>query len=354
MAKIHKHKPAAYKANEHKMRIHRLKTDKMRMLRANILVFLWVFIFLFLLLSFVSIIRINSRVIAELPNNNVSNIENNTNTIVENKTDIAVKLLTNTSIEARDALLQSEKDIQEMQRKNISILRVNETFQEAQQIYEAQLSLEKDGRLADYKIVLRATKSISQVKDSALKARDELKIFREAYVDAGKTYDLSSMQADYNEIEKSFSEERFEDTLSLIDGGYAKISEIQSSQTAFNLYYEATSKTLKKFFEDNWPKMLIIAVLIVIALILSWTMIKKLRIRSKLKNLNLQKATLYGLIKKLQYNYFETKKISEGEFSVKLEHFKEMLRDIDRQIPLLREDLFKIDKNEMKNEKKWS
>lgn len=262
--------------------------------------------------------------------------------------------LSNKSIEAKKALSQAEKDIQAMQAKNITILRVNETFQEALQIYEAQLSLEKDGRSADYTIILKATESISGIKEFALKANDELKIFRESYADSEKTYDLSSMQADYNAIEKSFIEERFEDTLSLIDKGYAKISEIQSSQTALKLYYETTSKNLKKFFEDNWLKILLIVVAVVIALILSWATIKKLRIRSKLKNLNLQKITLNELIKKLQYNYFEVKKISENEFRVKLDHFKEMLRDIDRQIPLLREDLFKIDKKEIKDDKKWN
>lgn len=58
--------------------------------------------------------------------------------------------------------------------------------------------------------------------------------------------------------------------------------------------------------------------------------------------MQIQKGILSELIKKLQTNYFKDKKISETEYKVKLEAFKEMIRDLDRKIPLLREKLIKI------------
>ena len=90
--------------------------------------------------------------------------------------------------------------------------------------------------------------------------------------------------------------------------------------------------------------------------------IQKIKIRLKLKNLLRQKNTLNLLIKKLQYGYFEKKDISESEFGIKLEKFKEMIRDINRQIPLLKEQMIRLNKEKpgasvlekVKSEQVWS
>jgi len=63
-----------------------------------------------------------------------------------------------------------------------------------------------------------------------------------------KQANLSAMQDDYNAIILSFNQERFEDTLTLINKGYDDISNIQSSQTAVNAIYLATSRSVKDFF----------------------------------------------------------------------------------------------------------
>ena len=49
-------------------------------------------------------------------------------------------------------------------------------------------------------------------------------------------------------------------------------------------------------------------------------------------------------MKKLQSGYFKTKNISETEYYSKTDRFKEMVRDIDRQIPLLKEQLISVEK----------
>jgi len=46
----------------------------------------------------------------------------------------------------------------------------------------------------------------------------------------------------------------------------------------------------------------------------------------------------------MQEGYFKTKKLSESEYNIKLKKFKELIRDIDRQIMVLKEDMFKFEK----------
>jgi hypothetical protein len=247
----------------------------------------------------------------------------------------------NESIQAKESLAQAEKDIFEMMEKNISINRVNETYQEALQLYSAQFALEEKGSKANYKLIIEYVSEIGSIKENALEANDELKIFVETYQDAEKTTNLSEMQDDYNNILASFQDERFEDTPTLINQGYDRISEIQSSQTALNSFYLATSSTIKNFFRENWLRILIILSLTLFFVLIFWNNLKKLRMRMKFNHLMTQKKALNTLIQNMQKSYFKTKKLSETEYTIKLKKFKELIRDIDRQIMVLKEDIFK-------------
>ena len=57
-----------------------------------------------------------------------------------------------------------------------------------------------------------------------------------------------------------------------------------------------------------------------------------------------QKKALNTLIQNMQKSYFKTKKLSETEYTIKLKKFKELIRDIDRQIIVLKEEMFKVKK----------
>lgn len=250
----------------------------------------------------------------------------------------------NESIKAKALIDQASSDMQDMISKQIPVSRANESLQEAIQIYAAQLALEDTKGNADYKLVEDYASTVSAIKANATKANDELKIFLASYNDAKKDTNLSAMDDTYNAIIASFNEQRFEDTLTLIDKGYTQISDIQSSQTSLKLFYETTSRSIKQFIQDNWKTISITLAIIIIILAISCTSIRRFRVRSKINHLTLQKATLNELIKKMQTEYFKSKKISETEYQVKTKRFKEMIRDVDRQIPLLKEKLFKLEK----------
>ena len=66
--------------------------------------------------------------------------------------------------------------------------------------------------------------------------------------------------------------------------------------------------------------------------------------RIKLNNLFIQKRAINKLLKNMQEGYFKTKKLSKSEYNIKLKKFKELIRDIDRQIMVLKEDMFKFEK----------
>ncbi len=252
--------------------------------------------------------------------------------------------LSEEAVQVAELLNQAERDISEMAEKNISINRVDEIYQEASQLYSAQLALEEKGGKENYKLVIKRTSEISSIKKVALEANDELKIFKETFHEAVRDANLSEMQEEYNQIILSFNEERFEDTLELINKGYSRMSEIQSSQTAVNAVYLATSRTIKNFFINHGLKIVIIFFATLLFALVFQNNMKKLMKRIKLNNLITQKEAINTLLKNIQKDYFKIKKLSEGEYTIKLKKFKELIRDIDRQVMILKEELFKIKK----------
>ncbi|MFH1270019.1 MAG: hypothetical protein ABII03_00100 [Nanoarchaeota archaeon] len=250
----------------------------------------------------------------------------------------------NESISAYANISLAEICLEDLVSREIPIQRVNESYQEALQMYDAQLALEEQGKKADYDIVVSFASDVCGVKEIAIETEDELEVFIGVFEEARDRINVSSMEEDYSSTLLSFEEERFEETLKLIEKGYGDLSELEASQTAVKLFYATTTRSLKDFFINNWKKLLIITGVVLLVLIISWKAIQKIKIRLKLKNLLRQKNTLNLLIKKLQYGYFEKKDISESEFGIKLEKFKEMIRDINRQIPLLKEQMIRLNK----------
>ena len=46
----------------------------------------------------------------------------------------------------------------------------------------------------------------------------------------------------------------------------------------------------------------------------------------------------------VQKDYFQYGKIAEGEYNIKTKKFAELIRDIDRQVPLMQEELAKLNR----------
>jgi len=255
---------------------------------------------------------------------------------------------TNASIGAKILIINAENCMGEMQGRGLRVTRVNESFQQALQLYSAQIALEIQKGSGDFKLVNQSASEVCNTKDVALKALDEFLVFNRSYFNAEKQFNLSSMNKEYNNILKSLDEERFEDTLTLVNKGYNDLSDLEASQTSLKLFYDTTTRSIKDFFLENWRMLLTWIVIIVILLIVFWKSIRREMLKIKLDNLYLRRKSINELIKKMQYDYFKTKKMSEMEYNVKLKTFEEMIRDVERQIPQLKEELMKVDMN--KNE----
>ena len=248
------------------------------------------------------------------------------------------------SVQAKTLILNAEKCLEEMQNREINVVRANESLQQAFQLYSAQIALEENGRSANYKLVNQSALEVCHIKDIAFETQDEMAIFDKTWNSASKELNISSISKTYDDIHKSFIQERFEDTVTLINQGYITLSNFEFSQTALNVFYAAITRSIKDFFVKNWRILSVIVIVIILLLIIFWKTIKKSVIQNKLDNMYARKSAIDKLVKKIQYDYFKKKTMSETEYNVKIKTFGDMTREIDRQIPEIREQLVKIDK----------
>jgi len=98
------------------------------------------------------------------------------------------------------------------------------------------------------------------------------------------------------------------------------------------------------FVINNWKILSSLAIVIIVFLLIYRIKISIWLVNRKMEALKLRKKTIKELVMQTQKDYFQYGKMPEGEYNIKTKKFAELVRDIDRQIPLLQEQLAKLEK----------
>jgi len=231
-----------------------------------------------------------------------------------------------------------------------NVQRVNDSLKQADSMFNAQSALKESGRNSNFSLVFEYCDEISQMGNNAFQARDELSVLKRFYEESlSKDMNTSSIDETLLEIEGEIQSERYEKVGLLIEQGYGEIINIKSENTALNLIYQSTTKTIKKVLLDNWKYILVASGAILFLFILFKNVLSQWWIKKKISGLNSRKETIKNLIMKTQRDYFENGNVSEMTYTIRIKKFGELIRDIDRQIPLLQEQLIKVMRKQNKS-----
>lgn len=245
--------------------------------------------------------------------------------------------------QAEICLNESREILNEIIYNNFSYQRINDSLNRADDLYDAQITLLQKKKEVDFSIILPYCEEIKTTRDLAFDAQDQyssLKRFYSLYV----TSDMNSSEIDIllAEIEDEINSERYEKVPSLIDNAYEEITRLKYANTTLNLFYNSTTRSLKKFFQQNGLTLVITLSALLILFLIFRKKIKNKIVENKIKNLELRKKTLQDLIKHTQTDYFQHGKMSESNYNLRTKKFAEFIRDIDREIPLLKEEILKM------------
>ncbi len=247
---------------------------------------------------------------------------------------------------ASHCLKESLRIMDSLSKEGFNIQRVNDSLINAKNIYDVQSILKETDKKYDFSNVLSYCDEIENVYKFATKSRDEFEALKKFYdMSLDEEMNTSSVDSIMREIESEIKNERYEKIEPLVKKAYEEISTVKSEQTALKLFYKSTTRSIKEFLKDNWKSIAIILAAGIFFFLFYRTIIYKWRLQNKLSKLELRKSTIKDLIAKTQKDYFEKGIISEGMYNVKIKKYAELIRDIDRQIPLIRESLLRVDKN---------
>ena len=261
----------------------------------------------------------------------------------------------NASLELNSSICLNDSQIiiANMANENFSIKRINDTFNDAGIIFNTQLSLKLKNRAYDFNSVLASCNEIKKIYTDAITSRDQIGSLMKFYNDSiSSGMNTSSIDAILTEINGEMRDERYEKVSPLVDKAYAEIINVQSTYTSLNVFYQSTARGFKAFllaknklFQiKNWQVILIFLFILITVYWIYRLKIHKVLINNKMEKLQIRKKTIKDLVMKTQRNYFQYGKISESDYNIKVKKFAELIRDIDRQIPMLQEELAKIEK----------
>lgn len=242
---------------------------------------------------------------------------------------------------AQSCLQESQKYIDEVAQLNISVIRFNDTYGRAKSLYDAQIIISQRNGKTDFSQILSYCDQIKTLKEEAINAYDIFGVFLNFYnttVDRN-AMNTSSIDSIIDQIYAELKGERYENVANLIDQGYTEITKVKSEQTTLVLAYKSTTRGIKEFLNENKIGIAILLVVVIILYMLYRTKISEWMVKRRLDSLMLRRDTLKKLIGDTQRAYFQTGKLPESDYRIRTKNFADLIRDIDRQIPLLQKEL---------------
>lgn len=228
--------------------------------------------------------------------------------------------------------------LNEMQKDNLPITRYNDTLLVAQQLFDAQTALEQSGENPDYSCILDKLDELNFIKQKAYLSLDEIKAL-EIQINQTKNINITPVIKIYNQAQTEFKAERYEKAIEKTKEAKAKISELQATEAKIKAFYSAINRNISTYVKQNYTKIILWFVVVAFIIFVLHNPIICWLIERKIEILEKRKKSVRKLIAEAQKQYFQNNKLSEVNYHIKVKKYGEIIRDINRQIPLLKEML---------------
>ena len=261
---------------------------------------------------------------------------------------------------ALEALNDSQRVISEMQINNFSIVYVNDTFLEAEIVFEqakyaeilrtsnssyvdiarAKTALKLvNWKLINYSSVFIYTNEISTRRNLAFQIQDSITAFElklaNYYV---QKVNVSEAENLFSQAKLAFYEDRYDEAQNLLKKASDSL-ELNASE--LNVFNSLRNNSLS-FIRRNWIYILGFLILFSFIFYFSYSKMNKSLLEKKIKKLKKEQIVLHNLIKKAQEDRFKKNEISGLVYNIKLKKYTEKIEKIKEELPVLESRLGKI------------
>ncbi len=257
--------------------------------------------------------------------------------VVRDNDESNISLSKNLS-QARQKLDLAKDNMFELQGSGFSIVRYNDTLLAAEGLFNNQAELEANQGQSDYYLLDQKINELEELKNNAYLAKDELTAVM-IRIEATSATNTTPIYELYNKSSEALTAERYEEALELIEKTYDKISEMEATETKVKAFYAATSRTFKNFLEQYWINITVILIALISGAIILHRPISRLILYHKIQRAETRADSIKNLVAETQKDFFEKQTMDESTYHVRIKKYGELLRDVHRQVPLLKEKL---------------
>lgn len=244
--------------------------------------------------------------------------------------------------DALEGLRQANKSLRTMASAGFPSLRSRDLYLVAEQWLNGQAALELAGERGDYKFVNEKAGEIASIEKGAFSTSDELNALSYRINRTGTDVNTSEALELQAQARREFADGRFEEAQLLVDSAYEKITQAEAEATRSRALLESTRRTLEVFLEENWQKIALMIAALAILFFLFQKRIRRFMVNAKIRALTAERGVLESMVKALQTDYFDSGKVNELSYHIKTKKFGDLIRNINRQLPLLKEELKKL------------
>jgi len=232
--------------------------------------------------------------------------------------------------------------ITKMQKDGLPSQNAADLYMLARQWFDGQEAIELASGRPNYVFALQKITEINELEQSTYQVNDDLKALTERLSVADSEADLSATKTLVADAAQEFKDGRIEKAKTLIAQAYDEVTKAESQAVHSRTIDESARRTIENFLMDNWRTIVYITAASLVIFFLFQKQIRKMLVNARMKSLTHEKSVIESMLKSLQKDYFEKKTVTELTYRVKTKKYGDIIRNINRQMPLLKEELKRI------------
>lgn len=249
-------------------------------------------------------------------------------------------------------LLIAYEDLNLLKQNSIPYRRYYDLLISTNQLFDAQKALEEKEGNADYDLVIQRLQELNNLKILAMQAYDELNALKLVVNSSDYLLEDDLLNDYYLVAINECDSERFELCISEIDKVYVRMSNMEATETKLRTAYDAATRNVKTFLYSARYYFLAFFTISILIFFVSRKQFLIFKTKKQIKDLGFKKKVIENLIANTQRLYFERNELNESTYHIRIKKYSELIRDINRQVPLLEEKLGLLSKNKFKKNSK--